>query len=35
MTDKDELPETTLSPIYHYEKLLAEGNPNSPSFSFG
>ncbi|MED3758412.1 long-chain fatty acid--CoA ligase [Peribacillus frigoritolerans] len=27
MTDKDELPETTLSPIYHYEKLLAEGNP--------
>ncbi|WP_260284546.1 long-chain fatty acid--CoA ligase [Peribacillus aracenensis] len=30
MTDKDELPETTLSPIYHYEKLLAEGNPKQP-----
>lgn len=30
MTDKDELPETTLSPVYHYEKLLAEGNPNQP-----
>ncbi|MCW3490352.1 long-chain fatty acid--CoA ligase [Dethiobacter alkaliphilus] len=24
MTDKDELPETSLSPVYHYEKLLAE-----------
>lgn len=30
MSDKDELPETTLSPIYHYEKLLAEGNPKQP-----
>ncbi|MFE8700209.1 long-chain fatty acid--CoA ligase [Cytobacillus sp. FJAT-54145] len=28
MTDEDELPETTLSPVYHYEKLLEEGNPN-------
>jgi fatty-acyl-CoA synthase len=26
MTDEDELPETTLSPVYHYEKLLAEAN---------
>ncbi|ASS93656.1 long-chain fatty acid--CoA ligase [Peribacillus simplex] len=30
MTDKEELPDTTLSPIYHYEKLLAEGNPKQP-----
>lgn len=28
MTDKDELPNTTLEPVYHYEKLLEEGNPN-------
>lgn len=28
MTDDKELPETTLSPIYHYETLLAEANPN-------
>ncbi|SFB07808.1 MULTISPECIES: long-chain fatty acid--CoA ligase [unclassified Bacillus (in: firmicutes)] len=28
MTDKDELPETSLQPTYSYEKLLAEGNPN-------
>ena len=28
MTDEKELPETTLSPIYHYENLLAEANPN-------
>ncbi|MED4300275.1 long-chain fatty acid--CoA ligase [Geobacillus stearothermophilus] len=27
MTDKDELPDTTLSPVYHYEKLLADGDP--------
>jgi fatty-acyl-CoA synthase len=27
MTDKEELPETSLSPVYHYEKLLAEANP--------
>ncbi|TLS33784.1 long-chain fatty acid--CoA ligase [Geobacillus thermoleovorans] len=30
MTDADELPETTLSPVYHYEKLLAEGDPTFP-----
>ncbi|MGE7767973.1 long-chain fatty acid--CoA ligase [Peribacillus sp. NPDC096540] len=30
MTDNDELPDTTLSPVYHYEKLLAEGNPKQP-----
>lgn len=30
MTDKDELPETTLSPVYHYEKLLADGDPSFP-----
>ncbi|MFS0762666.1 long-chain fatty acid--CoA ligase [Peribacillus phoenicis] len=30
MTDKEELPDTTLSPIYHYERLLAEGNPKQP-----
>lgn len=28
MTDKDELPNTTLKPVYHYEKLLEEGDPN-------
>lgn len=28
MTDDKELPETTLSPVYHYETLLAEANPN-------
>lgn len=28
MTDEKELPETTLSPVYHYEKLLSEANPN-------
>lgn len=27
MTDKEELPETSLSPVYHYEKLLADGDP--------
>jgi fatty-acyl-CoA synthase len=27
MTDDKELPETTLSPVYHYEELLAEANP--------
>ena len=27
MTDEKELPETTLSPVYHYEQLLAEANP--------
>ncbi|WHY78888.1 long-chain fatty acid--CoA ligase [Neobacillus sp. WH10] len=27
MTDEKELPETTLSPVYHYEHLLAEANP--------
>ncbi|AMX83945.1 fatty-acid--CoA ligase [Geobacillus subterraneus] len=32
MTDADELPETTLSPVYHYEKLLAEGDPTFPFF---
>ncbi|MDZ5470187.1 long-chain fatty acid--CoA ligase [Bacillus sp. 31A1R] len=26
MTDEDDLPETTLSPVYHYEKLLAEAS---------
>jgi fatty-acyl-CoA synthase len=26
MTDNDELPETTLEPVYHYERLIAEGN---------
>ncbi|MDQ0217624.1 fatty-acid--CoA ligase [Peribacillus cavernae] len=30
MTDSEELPETTLSPVYHYEKLIAEGNPSHP-----
>ncbi|MBL4955093.1 long-chain fatty acid--CoA ligase [Neobacillus sp. OS1-32] len=28
MTDDQQLPETTLSPIYHYEDLLKEANPN-------
>ncbi|WP_100402553.1 long-chain fatty acid--CoA ligase [Bacillus sp. FJAT-42315] len=28
MTDKAELPKTTLEPVYSYEQLLAEGNPN-------
>jgi fatty-acyl-CoA synthase len=27
MTDEKELPETTLSPVFHYEKLLSEANP--------
>ncbi|KGX85309.1 long-chain fatty acid--CoA ligase [Pontibacillus litoralis] len=27
MTDKDELPETTLSPVYHYESLLKDADP--------
>ncbi|EKN70239.1 AMP-dependent synthetase and ligase [Neobacillus bataviensis LMG 21833] len=27
MTDEKELPETKLSPVYHYEKLLEEANP--------
>lgn len=27
MTDESELPETTLSPVYHYETLLAEADP--------
>ncbi|CAG9613504.1 Long-chain-fatty-acid--CoA ligase [Bacillus rhizoplanae] len=30
MTDKKELPETSLQPAYHYEQLLEEGNPNFP-----
>ncbi|WP_409304540.1 long-chain fatty acid--CoA ligase [Peribacillus sp. SCS-155] len=30
MTDKDELPETTLNPVYHYEKLIGTGNPEHP-----
>ena len=28
LTDEKELPETTLSPVYHYEKLLSEADPN-------
>src|SRR5699024_2997567 len=28
MTDQDELPETTLSPVYSYEILLAKGDEN-------
>jgi len=28
MTDEKELPETTLSPVYHYETLLTEASPN-------
>ncbi|MFD0048754.1 long-chain fatty acid--CoA ligase [Actinomycetes bacterium NPDC127524] len=31
MTDAENLPETSLFPVYHYEKLLAEGDPE---FSF-
>ncbi|MFC4797830.1 long-chain fatty acid--CoA ligase [Neobacillus sp. GCM10023253] len=27
MTDEKEVPQTTLSPVYHYETLLAEANP--------
>ncbi|WP_066367957.1 long-chain fatty acid--CoA ligase [Neobacillus fumarioli] len=27
MTDEDDVPETTLSPVYQYEKLLQEANP--------
>ena len=30
MTDKNELPETTLSPVFHYENLLSEGDPAFP-----
>ncbi|MEB3749661.1 long-chain fatty acid--CoA ligase [Geobacillus icigianus] len=30
MTDADELPETALAPVYHYEKLLADGDPAFP-----
>lgn len=30
MTDKNELPESTLSPLYSYEKLLQTGNPKQP-----
>ncbi len=26
MTDEDELPETTLSPVYHYEELISKGS---------
>lgn len=28
MTDQDELPQTTLDPVYHYEKWIAGGDPN-------
>ncbi|WP_456271933.1 long-chain fatty acid--CoA ligase [Bacillus sp. AK031] len=28
MTDSKELPETTLSPVYHYEDMLSEGKPD-------
>lgn len=28
MTDDAKLPETTLAPVYHYEELIKEGNPN-------
>jgi fatty-acyl-CoA synthase len=28
MTEKDSLPETKLQPVYHYEELVNEGNPN-------
>jgi fatty-acyl-CoA synthase len=28
MTDEKELPKTTLSPVYHYENLLSEADPN-------
>ncbi|WP_099353374.1 long-chain fatty acid--CoA ligase [Fredinandcohnia onubensis] len=27
MTDKDELPESNLEPLYHYEEIVNEGNP--------
>lgn len=27
MTDEEKLPETSLSPVYHYEDLIANGNP--------
>ncbi len=27
LTDKDELPESNLEPLYHYEKIVSEGNP--------
>lgn len=27
MTDKENLPDTTLTPVYHYENLIAEGDP--------
>lgn len=27
MTDKAELPESNLEPLYHYEKIVSEGNP--------
>ncbi|RFU60808.1 long-chain fatty acid--CoA ligase [Bacillus sp. V59.32b] len=30
MTDAEELPETKLSPVYHYEKLIAQGDPAHP-----
>ncbi|MBO9129041.1 long-chain fatty acid--CoA ligase [Bacillus sp. 165] len=30
MTDKKELPQTTLQPVYSYEQLLAEGDPSFP-----
>lgn len=30
MTDEKELPETSLQPVYHYEQLLEEGDPNFP-----
>jgi fatty-acyl-CoA synthase len=28
MTDSETVPETSLEPVYHYEKLLQEGDPN-------
>lgn len=28
MTDEDELPQSSLSPVYHYEQLLSEGDPD-------
>ncbi|THE09050.1 fatty-acid--CoA ligase [Bacillus timonensis] len=31
MTDKEELPESSLEPLFHYEKLISEGDP---SFEF-
>lgn len=30
MTDKKELPATSLHPVYHYEQLLEEGDPHFP-----